>query len=142
METKPDTSAMARLRREMEAAPFNRWLGVRALDVAGDGAVRVALPFRDELSYHPTEAIFHGGVIASLIDIAGYAAVAIRSEGPTPTVTLTVDYLAPAIAEELVAQAAIRRLGRTLSRVDVDVFAGSRMVAIGRGVFSTRESGQ
>lgn len=133
------SAAMSRLRGEMERAPFNRWLGVRALDVTEDGAVDIGLRFRPELGYHPTESIFHGGIIASLIDVAGYAALAIRSDGPTPTVTLTVDYLAPAMADELLAKAQVRRLGRSLSRVDIDVLAGARLVAIGRGVFSTRE---
>lgn len=129
---------MLRLRGELERPPFNRWLAIEALDASADG-IAIRLPYRAEFSYHPAEAFFHGGVIASLIDVAGYAAIAILSSAPTPTVSLAIDYLAPATGPELIARARLRRMGRSLSRVDIDIFAGTRMVALGRGIFSTRE---
>lgn len=130
---------LARLRVELERPPFNKWLGVSAVAVKESGPIIVALPYRPEFSYDPDRTVFHGGVLASLIDIAGYAAIAIRCDVPTPTVSLHIDYMAPAIGDDLAAHSHVRRIGRSLSRVDVEVFAGTSMVAMGRGIFSTRE---
>lgn len=134
-----DELLMERLTDEMERPAFNNWLGVKGVEITPEGEIHVLLPYRPEFGFDPSRSIFHGGIIASLIDIAGYAAVAIRSSAPTPTVTLTIDYLAPAIGDELLAKAQVRRSGRSLSRIDVDVYVGTRMVAMGRGVFSTKE---
>lgn len=133
-------SPLQRLAEELTRPPFNSWLGATALGIGDDGSVEIALPFRPELGLHPTEPIYHGGILAALIDIAGYAAVAIRHRGFNPTVSLHVDYLSPAIGQRLVARASLRKAGRTLSRVDVDVTAEGRLVAIGRGTFSMKET--
>ena len=128
------------LKRELERPPFNRWLAATPISADQDGkGVSISLPFRPEFSYDPTSNIFHGGVIAALIDMAGYAAVAIRHDFPTPTISLHIEYLAPATSSTLIANARLRKLGRSLSRVDVDVFGDDVLIAIGRGVFSTRE---
>lgn len=127
---------LERLRGELERAPFNAWLAPVA-EQAGPSGVTVHLSYRPELSYHPDEAIFHGGVITALVDIAGYASVAILHENATPTAALAVDFLAPAAGREMTARATIRKIGRSLARVDVDVTVGDKLVAIGRGTFST-----
>src|SRR5262245_14843152 len=112
-----DTSDMPtpleRLQKEMDRPPFNNWLAPLAL-VADEAAreVIVSLRYRPEFSYHPTEAIFHGGVLAALIDIAGYAAVAVWHGRPTPTVNLQIEYLAPAKGDVIEARGILRRLGR------------------------------
>jgi uncharacterized protein (TIGR00369 family) len=54
-----------------------------------------------------------------------------------PTVNLRVDYLRPAAGQEMVATAIIRKAGRTVSVVDVEVMAGGKLVAIGRADLAT-----
>jgi uncharacterized protein (TIGR00369 family) len=133
-------SKLDALKRELDRPPFNRWLAASPISADQDGeGVRISLPFRSEFSYDPALNIFHGGVIAALIDMAGYAAVAIRHDFPTPTISLHIEYLAPAASSTLIANARIRKLGRSVSRVDVDVFGNDMLIAIGRGVFNTRE---
>jgi uncharacterized protein (TIGR00369 family) len=125
-----------RLSSELQRPPFNRWLGVRAIGVdEGRREAVVALPFRPEFSYDATRAVFHGGVVASLIDLTGYASAAIWSVGPTPTLSLQIDFLAPATGDELIARGIVRRSGRTVSRVDVEVTVAGELVALGRGAF-------
>lgn len=131
--------AFDRLSCEVFRPGFNAWLGVEPVE-AGERHVSIRLPYRSEFGYHPTEPYYHGGIIASLIDIAGYAAVAIHFNRPTPTVNLHIDYLAPALGDSLVAEAEIRRLGKSLSRVDVNVMASGKLVALGRGVFMFKET--
>lgn len=134
--------AIDRLRHELERPPFNRWLGAVALAADEEKhEIVVALRYRPELGYDPDEPIFHGGVLAALIDVAGYAAVAVWHGGATPTASLQVEYLAPAAGGEIRARGILRRLGRTLSRADVELTVNGTLVALGRGAFVTARRG-
>lgn len=131
-------SSIVRLQHELERAPFNKWLGAQAQDVDEDRRIMtICVPYRPEFSYHPQLPVFHGGVLAAIIDIAGYAAVAIWNSGATPTASLQVEYLAPAAGGEIIASGILRRLGRTLSRADVELSVNGHLVALGRGTFAT-----
>ena len=80
---------------------------------------------------------YHGGVIATLIDVAGDFALALIVGGPVPTINLRVDYLRPATRTNLTATARVRRAGRTVGVVDVDVHDDNgKLVAVGRGCYS------
>ena len=98
----------------------------------------LSLPFRPEFSFQPTEPCFHGGVIAAFADAAGHAAVAVFHGKPTPTITLQVDFLATAEGKALAARGILRKLGRSVSRADVELHCAGKLVAIARGTFSTR----
>ena len=135
----PEAALVDRLREEMDRPPFNRWLAPRIIGVDAEArCVQLSLPFRAEFSFHPTEPYFHGGVIAALADAAGHAAVAVFHGKPAPTVTLQVDFLAPANGEALDARGILRKLGRSVSRADVELHCAGKLVAIARGTFSTR----
>ena len=82
--------------------------------------------------------IYHGGPVASLIDIAGDMVVAVRAGGGVPTISLRVDYLRPCTGPYLLATARLRRNGRTISVSDVDVQDDhGRLCAVGRGTYSS-----
>jgi len=71
-------AALARLREEMERPPFHRVLAPQAVRAdPATGVVVIRLPYQPHLSRAPDEASYHGGVIATLIDLAGHAAVAV-----------------------------------------------------------------
>ena len=56
---------------------------------------------------------------------------------PPPTINLRIDYLKPAVGEYLRGNAKVRRRGRSVAIIDVDVFdAKGSLVAIGRGTYS------
>ena len=56
-----------------------------------------------------------------------------------PTINLRIDYLRPASATDLRAIARIRRVGRTVGVVDIDVLDDQdRLIAIGRGTYGTK----
>ena len=84
---------------------------------------------------------WHGGPIAAVIDIAGTYALAMLLGNPLPTINLRVDYLRPAANTALTVVARVRRSGKTVGVVDVDVLndAGN-VVAIGRANYSTISS--
>jgi uncharacterized protein (TIGR00369 family) len=135
----PEAGLVGRLREEMDRPPFNRWLAPRIIGVDAEArTVALSLPFRAEFSFHPTEPCFHGGVIAALADAAGHAAVAVFHGKPTPTITLQVDFLATAKGDALHARGMLRKLGRSVSRADVELHCAGKLVALARGTFSTK----
>jgi len=110
------------LGRRIAAAPYCVRLGVVVEDLAPDRA-RIRIPYKDENS-NPGKAL-HGGVAASTIDVAGtLAAVGVRSDGAcfdAGTLDLSVDYLAAAIGEDIVAAAEVLRRGKEIVYAEVDV---------------------
>jgi uncharacterized protein (TIGR00369 family) len=131
--------ALARLREELKRPPFHSILRPQALDVDPDtGAVTIALDYRDEFARAPNEKSFHGGIIATLIDLAGHAAVAVKIGKMAPTIDLRIDYLRPSAGERLIARARPLKIGSTMARVDIDITdTQGRLIAVGRGSFST-----
>jgi uncharacterized protein (TIGR00369 family) len=135
----PRAAALARLRYEIETPPFHQVLQPQALDLDLDkGVVVIGLKFRDELRRLPTDRAYHGGVLATLIDLAGHAAVAVKIGRTAPTIDLRIDYLRPTDASDLTATAPLIKVGRSIARVDVDISdTRGRKIAIGRGTYST-----
>lgn len=130
------------LKQVMEAhIPFNKFLGIRLADV-DKGRVRMEIPFREELVGDPLRPALHGGVISTLADTCGGAAVWSAVEDPrarVQTIDLRLDYLRPGRLETLIAEANVVRLGRRLGVVDVRLFhpsAPEATVATGKGVYN------
>jgi uncharacterized protein (TIGR00369 family) len=121
------------LAKRCESMPYCAALGVQ-VDAIEAERVRLRLPFKDENS-NPGRAL-HGGVLASLIDVAGTAAawtgIDERPGIETSTLDLSVNYLAAAIGEDIVATAQVLRRGKEIvySEVDVRNDAGKR-IAVG-----------
>ncbi|HYB10404.1 MAG TPA: PaaI family thioesterase [Alphaproteobacteria bacterium] len=129
---------LERMQAMLDGSPFIRLLKMRAVSIDAERQqVVMELPLTPEFERHPGTGQFHGGVIASLIDVAGDFALVILLGGGVPTINLRVDYLRPAGGNKLKACASVRRAGRTIGVVDVDVLDGSeRLIAIGRGCYS------
>ena len=134
------------LKQVMDAhIPFNKFLGIRLAEVKRAGGlarVRMEIPFREELVGDPLRPALHGGVISTLADTCGGAAVWSAVEDPrsrVQTIDLRLDYLRPGRLETLVAEANVVRLGRRLGVVDVRLFhpsAPEATVATGKGVYN------
>jgi uncharacterized protein (TIGR00369 family) len=122
----------------LDGSPFIHLLQMRAVSLdRADQKVVIEMPFAQDLERHPGTGQFHGGAIASLIDVAGDFALVISLGGGVPTINLRIDYLRPAGGARLLATASARRAGRTIGVVDIDVCDGTdRLVAIGRGCYS------
>ena len=86
---------------------------------------------------------WHGGPIAAIIDTAGDYALMMLLGRPLPTVNFRVDYLRPAIDTGLIVTATVRRSGRMVGVVDIDVAdEAGRLLAIGRATYATASEGQ
>ena len=127
-----------RLQAELSRPPFNAWLKPEPVAATAE-SVEIRLPVRPEMTGGKEPAFVHGGIVAALIDIAGYAAAACATGRPVPTLNLQIDFLRPAIGDYLCAIATVRQKSRRLVRVDVEVSAAGKIVCLGRGTFSIQE---
>jgi uncharacterized protein (TIGR00369 family) len=100
---------------------FMRLLGAGIADL-GPGYCEVHLPFRQDLTQQ--HGYFHGGVAATLADVAsGYAAFTALEAGVTNvTVEFKLNLLAPARGAKLVARGTVAKAGQTLTVCRSDVF--------------------
>jgi uncharacterized protein (TIGR00369 family) len=135
-----ESAARQRLEALLADSPFQRLLGLRleTVDPAAQ-SLTIRSIYGPNVERSTGTGQYHGGVIASLIDIAGdFALIAVLGHG-VPTINFRVDYLRLAAGTDLIAQARVRRAGRTIGVVDIDVTDTSgRLIALGRGCYGTQ----
>ncbi|HVY96367.1 MAG TPA: PaaI family thioesterase [Solirubrobacterales bacterium] len=107
----------------LKHSPFVAHLRIELREIEDDRAV-LALPFREEVV--TIGDVVHGGAVSALLDTAAMAASwsAIEFEGEPPrgtTVGLSVDFLAAARAQGLLAEATVLRRGASLCFCEVKV---------------------
>ena len=133
-----------------EKIPFHRVLGIKVESISHE-YVKVSLQMRDELMGHYQRRMVHGGVISSIIDVAGglSAFMGVQKKmtdetvgaklerfGRLSTIDLRIDFLRPGIGKSFVATAYTLRTGnkvavaRTELRNDQD-----ELVAVGTGSY-------
>lgn len=127
----------AALSARLERSPFIRFLGLEVLGAdAGAETVTMRMPMKPELERGAGTGQFHGGAIAALIDTVGDYALIMKVGAAVPTINFRTDFLRPGTAPHLDAKATVRRAGRTVGVVDIDVFdASGKLVAVGRGCY-------
>lgn len=120
-------------------SPFISGLQLSVLAADQDRQVlRVRAPFLPGHERLPDSNQWHGGPMAAIIDTVGDYALAMSLARPLPTVNFRVDYVRPAIATDLIVTASVRRRGRMVGVVDVDVCdEQERLVAVGRATYAT-----
>jgi uncharacterized protein (TIGR00369 family) len=118
----------SRLHKILEEVPYAHLLGIE-LEEVERGAATLRLPVRDELRQN--NGITHGGAIASLIDTAAaFAIMTLLEPGKsTTTIDLTIHYLRPLLKGQATARARVRRAGRRVTVVSVDVTDEAQMLA-------------
>jgi uncharacterized protein (TIGR00369 family) len=137
-EPTPERLSVEQVQAIFDASPFLGFLQLRAVALDHDaGTLTVTMPMRPELERRLGTAQFHGGPIAAFIDIVGDFAVGMTVGGGVPTINLRIDYLKPAVGTLLTGIARVRRMGRTVALVDVDVHDEKlSLIAVGRGTYS------
>lgn len=123
----------------VESASFHRLIGLKLESADAEaGVVVLRQPYDPKLSIFPEAGVYHGGVIASLIDVAGAVACGLPLGRPTPTANFRVDFLKSPAKIDLIATGRLVRSGKTVSVADVEITDDNGEVyAIGRGTFST-----
>ncbi|MBW7925233.1 MAG: PaaI family thioesterase [Burkholderiaceae bacterium] len=124
----------------MKGSPFIAFMNLELVSAdPTEGRLSMKMPMRAEFERGAGSGQFHGGPIAALIDTVGDFAVAFVVKGGVPTINFRVDYLRPSTGAFLVASASVRRVGRMIGVVDIDVFdEQNRLTAVGRGCYGAQ----
>ena len=116
-----------------DAGGFREHVGIEVVG-AGDGRATATLVAGDEhLNPHGT---VHGGAIATLCDTAMGTAVHVAGADAPATVEMKVTYLRPGAPGELRAEALVRKRGKKIIAVEVEVSQGEETIALGTATFT------
>ena len=127
------------LQKMLDHSPFIAFLGLKVTEAdAKNEQVTMTCAMRPEFERGAGTGQWHGGPLAAIIDTVGdYALIMLLRRG-LPTINFRVDYLRPAIKTRLITTARVRRAGKSVGLVDVDVFNEQKaLLAIGRATYST-----
>jgi uncharacterized protein (TIGR00369 family) len=114
---------------------FNKYCGIEIRRWDPE-AVELFLPYSDTLSAH--QAIFHGGVVAALLDTTASGAVIAGHDfakgSRITTISLSVQYLSVAPGEDLLATGRCTRRGRSVHFAEAQArgAASGKVVATGQ----------
>jgi uncharacterized protein (TIGR00369 family) len=115
--------------------PFLDHLGA-TIKSASEGKAQIELTIKP---FHLQHLGFvHGGVISTLMDnVGGCAAGSSIKEGQTVvTMEIKINYLKPAKGEYLLANAEVKRQGRTTSFVTIELMCNDQLVAYATATYS------
>lgn len=114
-----------RTRASFNKQGFMHYLGAR-ITTLRPGFVEIEVPFSESLSQQ--HGYFHGGVVATLADVAsGYAAFSLLDpDASNVTVEFKLNLLAPAEGERLIARGSVIKPGKTLTVCQSNVFTGAK----------------
>lgn len=127
------------IQKLLDNSPFIAFLRMEVTDLdEAKQQLTIRTPMRPEFERGKGTGQWHGGPIAAVIDTVGDYAAALVLGRTLPTVNFRVDYVRPAINTALIAVGSVRRLGKSVGVVDVDVLDDrGALVAIGRATYST-----
>ena len=120
---------------EFETPPISKLLGWRLIESKpADGVIRVGFEGKPEFC-NPAGAI-QGGILAAMLDDTMGPAAFIMTGGKqyTPTITMTVNFLAPGRVGAFVCEAKVVQMGRTV------VFVEARLMDSAETLVATASS--
>jgi len=134
-----------------EKIPFNLLLGIEVEDLTDD-SLCLRLDMRPDLIGNFLRGTLHGGVIASILDVAGgivaWFGLIQQMEGSpfeemvsrfskVGTIDLRVDYLRPGIGTHFLANASILRMGNRIAVARMELHNDSeQLISVGTGSYS------
>ncbi|MFB9949620.1 PaaI family thioesterase [Rhizobium puerariae] len=133
-------SAAVDLQPWLAKSPFVAFLGLEIVAADPDaGELVMQMRFRPEFGRSSGGGErWHGGVISALADTAGDFALIMLHGAAPPTVNLRIDYLRPIVGVAVTARVKVRKTGRSIAFVDIDIHGeDGTLVAIARGNYAT-----
>jgi uncharacterized protein (TIGR00369 family) len=124
------------IEQKLLQGPYHQWLGLKVLS-ADEGEIELSAAFRDEWIVNSAGGYIHGGILATLVDLAADWALVMWTGKGVPTLNLHVDYHRPAKGDLTVKAKVIKR-GKLASSAEAWVYdAKGHLVASGRGLYAT-----
>jgi uncharacterized protein (TIGR00369 family) len=125
------------VRNLVTQAPFHQWLGIEVLALHADG-IEVKATWREEWVVNQELRYTHGGILATLIDLAADWALVKHTGRGVPTIDMRIDYHAAALPGDLFARGKVVKSGRQFSTAEAHVFnSEGKLLASGRGTYFT-----
>ncbi|WP_312959633.1 thioesterase family protein [Stutzerimonas nitrititolerans] len=138
------------VRQMFERIPFNLVLGIELDEISAERVI-MHLSMKDDLIGNFVHGILHGGVIASLLDVAGGAMAMVGAmdkhrhlRAPERaaqlarlgTIDLRIDYLRPGRGQRFTATAMLLRSGNKVAVVRSELHnEKGTLVAVGTGTY-------
>lgn len=145
------TPYLDQLAQNFISIPFNRMLGLKLKHLDNAQAI-IHLAMKEELVGNFIQGILHGGVISSVLDMAGGMAVmahvidknaSLSVEeikqllGKCSTINLHIDYLRPGKGEFFIATSYITKSGNKITFVDMSLHDDKKLlIAAAKGAYS------
>ena len=139
MSEAPNPLTQDELQAMLDRSPFISFMGLKITQAdPAKELITMSCAMRPEFERGAGTGQWHGGPIAAIIDTVGDYALIMALRRGLPTINFRVDYLRPAIKTALVTTARVRRAGKSVGVVDVDVFNEQKaLLAVGRATYST-----
>ena len=144
--TDRDYSALMRLMEEI--VPFNKHLGMK-VETLTEGYCQIRIPWADHLTGDPGRPAVHGGILATLVDVAGGTAcwtVRENENDRLSTIDLRIDYLRPGPAKDMICEAHLVRMGNKVCTARMEVYSEGDdrsavgPIATGQGVYNVAKN--
>ena len=150
LSTNNQETMLQQLTSAFTAIPFNKMLGLQ-LDHIGTDHITMNFKMKNELIGNFLQGILHGGVISSVLDMAGGMAVMAAAVqkypnatidelasilGKTSTIDLQISYLRPGKGETFIAKAWIMKSGKKISFTRMELYnQDETLIASGSGTY-------
>jgi uncharacterized protein (TIGR00369 family) len=120
------------LREKIQTSPFTVWMDVE-ITACENGFAELILPMRQELKQH--NGFTHGAVIGFLIDSACCWAAASKV-GDVVTSEYKLNFIAPAVADKLIARGYVIKstFSQVITRADVFSVSGTKENLVATGL--------
>jgi uncharacterized protein (TIGR00369 family) len=141
--------ALQELAKVFEKIPFNRMLGLQ-LDTVADDHIVMSFKMKDELIGNFLHGILHGGVISSVLDMAGGVAAMIAAMqkhsdksltelagilGKSSTIDLHINYLLPGKGDHFIAKAWVQQAGNRITFTRMELLSQDKLIASASGTY-------
>jgi uncharacterized protein (TIGR00369 family) len=120
--------------------PANKLLGLKVISISAQ-KTEVFVPFKPEFIGDYRQGFWHGGILASIADAAGGLAGFITLSSPEDkinTIDMRIDYLTPAILEDINVSVKLIKVGKRILNADVVLYQSNiyKPVAVARCAYS------
>lgn len=145
-----ENAALTQFTRVFSEIPFNRILGLK-LDAVMEDHILISFTMREDLIGNYMHGILHGGVISSVLDMAGGAAAMItviqkrKDEdinqlasvlSKSSTINLNVDFLRPGKGETFITKAYVTHSGNRITFTRMELYnQESKLIATGTATY-------
>jgi uncharacterized protein (TIGR00369 family) len=125
----------------LDAIEFHRMLKMKIVDISDGDSVCIRLPFSPRYVLQSVTGNYHGGVLASLADIAGTAACIVQSAKTVMTTHLSINFLKSPRNCDLYARAKVIKFGAKNMVADIEITDEANvMYAVARGSWSDSDA--